>query len=150
MGARDLLADLTGAGLSVTADGDRLVIHPASRLTDEMRSALRAAKSELLMLLAENDNLGTPILPPLFLERRDRLLRWGWAESDANAMADRLANRDHDDDRVSCTDCRHYRPARCANHRRAGLSVAEVGRDLVVMLQRCQGFQQLKQSEAQQ
>lgn len=85
-----------------------------------------------------------------FLDRRARLLRWGWKEADAEALAHRLTYRDHDDDRVSCTDCRHYRPARCGNHRRAGLSVAEVGRDLAMMLQRCQGFLQVNQSEAQQ
>ena len=52
MGAHDLLADLAGAGLSVTAEGDHLVIRPASRLTDPMRAALREAKLELLALLA--------------------------------------------------------------------------------------------------
>ena len=34
MGARDLLADLVGAGLHVATDGDRLLIRPASKLTD--------------------------------------------------------------------------------------------------------------------
>ena len=33
MGARDLLADAAGAGLTIAADGDRLVIRPASMLT---------------------------------------------------------------------------------------------------------------------
>jgi len=84
-----------------------------------------------------------------FIERRDRLLRWRWKEADAEALAHRLTNRDHDDDRVSCTDCRHYRPERCGNHRQAGLNGTDVGRDLAAMLQRCQGFQQLKPSEAQ-
>ncbi|MDO9093993.1 MAG: hypothetical protein Q7U99_15315 [Rubrivivax sp.] len=78
-----------------------------------------------------------------FLDRRARLLRWGWAEPEAEKLADRLARRDRDrDERVSCTDCRHYRPGRCGNHRRAGLNVAEVGRDLAAMLQRCAGFDQ--------
>ena len=51
MGVRELPADLAGAGLSVTAEGDRLVIRPASKLTDPMRAALRAAKPELLVLI---------------------------------------------------------------------------------------------------
>ena len=51
MGARKLLSDLAGAGLSVTADGERLVIRPASKLTDPMRAVLRDAKPELLALL---------------------------------------------------------------------------------------------------
>jgi hypothetical protein len=76
-----------------------------------------------------------------FLDRRARLLRWGWSESDAEKLADRLSRRDREhDERVSCTDCRHYRPGRCGNHRRAGLNVADVGRDLAAMLQRCPGF----------
>ncbi len=76
-----------------------------------------------------------------FHDRRARLLRWGWAEPEAEKLADRLARRDRErDERVSCTDCRHYRPGRCGNHRRAGLSVADVGRDLAAMLQRCAGF----------
>ena len=76
-----------------------------------------------------------------FLARRARLLRWGWPESEAEALADRLARRDRDlDARVSCADCKHYRPGRCGNHRRAGLSTPDVGRDLAGMLQRCRGF----------
>ena len=77
-----------------------------------------------------------------FLDRRARLLRWGWPEPDAEKLAERLVIRDRErDDRVSCTDCRHYRPGRCGNHRRAGLNVADVGRDLAAMLQWCPGFQ---------
>ena len=77
-----------------------------------------------------------------FLDRRARLLRWGWAEPDAEKLAERLVKRDREhDERVSCTDCNHYRPGRCGNHRRAGLNVADVGRDLAAMLQRCPGFQ---------
>lgn len=44
MGARELLADLAAEGLSIAADGDSLVIRPASKLTDAMRVALREAK----------------------------------------------------------------------------------------------------------
>ena len=53
MGARDLLADAAEAGLTIAADGDHLVISPASRLTQTMRDALRQAKPELLALLRE-------------------------------------------------------------------------------------------------
>lgn len=76
-----------------------------------------------------------------FLGRRVRLLRWGWPEHEAEALADRLLRRDREaDPRVSCTDCRHYRPGHCGNYRRAGLNVADIGRDLAAMLQRCDGF----------
>lgn len=76
-----------------------------------------------------------------FVSRRDRLLAWGWAEGDAEVLAARLTNRDRDDDRVSCTECRHYRPGRCVNYSRAGLSAADVGRDLAAAMQRCAGFE---------
>ncbi len=54
MGAPDprhLLAEAERAGLTLTPDGDRLVIEPKSRLTDELRARLRAVKPELLALL---------------------------------------------------------------------------------------------------
>ena len=77
-----------------------------------------------------------------FLNRRARLLRWGWAEPEAEALAARLVRRDREqDERVSCADCGHYRPGHCGNHRAAGLHGADVGRDLATTLQRCQGFE---------
>ena len=153
--ARNVLADLADAGLRVTADGDRLVIRPASKLTDRMRAALRASKAELLALLRGAD----PVADPLdlsavawteadiarFLDRRARLLRWGWAEQDAENLAERLGKGDRDnDDRVSCIDCEHYRPGRCGNHGRAGLHDTHVGRDLASLPQRCLGFDERK------
>lgn len=57
MGARELLDDLVRDGFSVSADGDKLVIRPASKLTDDLRQMLRAAKPELMAMLngATND-----------------------------------------------------------------------------------------------
>ncbi len=76
-----------------------------------------------------------------FLERRARLMRWGWSEPEAEKLAERLVKRDRDgDDRVSCTDCRHYRSGRCGNQKAADLHSPEVGRDLAALLQRCPGF----------
>ena len=76
-----------------------------------------------------------------FLDRRARLMRWRWSETDAEKLAERLVVRDREAyERVSCTDCRHYRPGRCGNHRLAGLHGPEVGRDLAALLQRCPGF----------
>lgn len=54
MGALDLLADLIGAGFTASAEGGRVVIRPASLLTDDLRAAVVAAKPELLALLAED------------------------------------------------------------------------------------------------
>jgi TubC N-terminal docking domain len=147
--ARDLLADLIGTGFSLAADGDRLVIRPASKLTDDTRAALRAAKGELLSLLAEQPEPSSASWCDAdiaaFLDRRARLLRWGWPEPDAEALAERLVKRDREhDDRVSCADCSNYRPGRCGNHRRADLHSPDVGRDLMATLQRCPGFQPSK------
>lgn len=76
-----------------------------------------------------------------FTLRRNRLLRWGWAEHDAEAVAERLVKRDRDaDERVNCADCRHYRPHRCGNHARAGLCSPSLPADLARLLQRCDGF----------
>lgn len=52
MGARDLLAELADMGVTVTVDDERLVIRPASKLTDALRAGLRAAKPELLAIIA--------------------------------------------------------------------------------------------------
>ncbi len=80
-----------------------------------------------------------------FLDRRARLMRWGWVEADAECWAARLVVRDRDaDTRVSCADCAAYRPGQCGNHQRAGLLSPEVGRDWVARLERCPGFQTVR------
>ncbi len=76
-----------------------------------------------------------------FLARRTRLMRWGWAEVEAEVLAKRLVKRDREgNDRVSCAECRHFKPGRCGNYRDAGLQAPDVGRDLAGTLQRCPGF----------
>jgi hypothetical protein len=143
MGARELLAELTGVGMGVEARGDRLLIRPAGKLTDAQRAALRAAKPELLALLR-------PLAPSWwgwddatiarFISRRNRLLRLGWLAENAEAVADRLARRDEEgDDRVACVECANLVRGRCTRHRQAEIG-AEVGRDLASRLQRCNAF----------
>ena len=160
MGARDLLEDLAGAGLSVTAEGDRLVIRPASKLTDPMRAALRDAKPELIALLSGRTMAPAPPyrLAPAdadrchaggwddaeiarFVARVALFMRRGINATDADDLAERLTLRDRDaDDRVICAECRHYLPGRCGNHRSALMTTADIGRDLAAMLRRCAGF----------
>lgn len=48
MGADDLLRDLRSAGIEVSVRGDSLIAKPASRLTEELRAALRANKPAIL------------------------------------------------------------------------------------------------------
>jgi len=79
--------------------------------------------------------------PARFLDRRTRLLRLGWIAGKAEAVAARLVMRDREaDDRVTCVECRHYRPGQCGNYRTAGLQAPEVARALAEILQRCPGF----------
>ena len=165
MGARDLLDDMSAAGFSITADGDNLLVMPASKLNDVLRQSLRECKAELIALLVGRATLpATPCNRPYRLSpaASDRCHDGGWDDAeiaqfvarvalfmrrgidaaDADDLAERLTLRDRDaDDRVICAECSHYRPGRCGNHRSALLATAEVGGDLAVMLQRCPGFQ---------
>jgi hypothetical protein len=75
-----------------------------------------------------------------FLDRRARLMRWGWTEAEAEAMAERLVLRDADDDRRMCVECQHCRTGLiCTAYRAAGVA-RELGRDLATLLQRCPAF----------
>ena len=77
----------------------------------------------------------------LFARRRDRLMRWGWQQPDAEALADRLFERDREeDDRTLCVECHHWRPGRCGNSVRAGVLVPSLSAQLADLLQRCPGF----------
>ena len=51
MGARELLNDLLGAGIALNVDRGKLLVTPASKLTDDLRAALRECKPELIGLL---------------------------------------------------------------------------------------------------
>ena len=140
MKARDLLTALDRAGLSVSGAAGRLVVRPASQLTDDLRVALREHREELLVLLASGDAPGTA-QRARFLSRQSRLQRWGWTASEAQALAERLSRRDREQDaRVSCLECRHARPGRCGNHLRAGLRGPALGSDLAGTLQHCPGY----------
>ncbi len=162
MGARELLADLTAAGLSVAADGDRLVIRPASRLTDAMRATVRDVKADLLALLKPTETeaptariyrlthqqadaahaaeWGDPIIAA-FTARRDALLRRGYGPDDADDLAERLALRDAEgDDRRMCVECSYLgTTGRCG----AAGRLSGVDRRLEpvqTILQRCEAF----------
>jgi hypothetical protein len=50
MGANDVMQVLSAAGLTVTADGDRLMVSPAELLTDDLRNLIRSNKGVLLRL----------------------------------------------------------------------------------------------------
>ena len=52
MGAADLLKHVRAAGFTLNLADGKLLVAPASMLTDELRTALRASKTEVLALLA--------------------------------------------------------------------------------------------------
>ena len=52
MGPASILADLERTGLRLAAAGDRLVVAPASRITPDIRVAIRTHKEQLLAALA--------------------------------------------------------------------------------------------------
>ena len=100
------------------------------------QSAATTPAPDLLALVAWS---GTDVAR--FTQRRDRLTRWGWPATAAEAMARQLTLRDlAGEDRHACFECSHHQPGRCGNHRAAGLQSPEVGRDLAALLQRCPGF----------
>jgi hypothetical protein len=61
-----LLLKLRQTGLSVSRNGDQLIVSPRDRLTDELRAAIRSAKRELLEALATEPSIGedeSPLSP---------------------------------------------------------------------------------------
>lgn len=161
MGAADLLSNLAAAGFTVTAAGGQVVVRPGSRLNDDWRRAIRAAKPALLEALAASSpasrgqrhglsqaEVDSSHAAPWdnaaraqYAARVARLLELGIDKPDAEGLAERLHRRDVEgDDRVLCLECASYRPGLCRIRRRAGLQCALVGRDLATLLQRCPAF----------
>lgn len=163
MGARDLLANLTGAGFTIEVEGDRLQVWPASRLTDAQRAALRRAKPDLLALLADIAT-ARPYKPTKaegdaahaepwddadcarFVARVGLFMRRGMNATDADDLAERLHLRDvRGDDRRLCIECAHL-AGRAASGRRCGNAPAarmasDLAAELVMQAQRCGGFE---------
>lgn len=84
----ELLARIREAGLTVSRNGDQLIVMPRQRLTDELRGAIRDAKRELLLALAAEQS--TDHRPPQDLEDRIRTMakRWGYSSDElAQALA---------------------------------------------------------------
>jgi hypothetical protein len=53
MEIQSLLENLKARGIRLSTNGQRVVVEPASRLTDQDREAIRAAKPELLRALSD-------------------------------------------------------------------------------------------------
>ena len=99
--AETFFRELVARGYSVTAEGDRLLVAPRERITDQLRQRIRASKADLLRLLAD------PAPPPLTADEQAditeaRLERAAIAEFDgglprqeADAQARRLIRTYH-------------------------------------------------------
>ena len=79
-----------------------------------------------------------------FAKRAALFNRRGLASLDAETVADVLVTRDREgDNRRACVECKGLtgaRPYQCSPWRQAGLGGPVLARQLVVMLQRCNGF----------
>jgi hypothetical protein len=110
MSAPQLLADLTAAGFTLTAQGGSLVVSPSSRLTDAQRAAVRTHRADLLALVTRRDARAA------HAARVARLVGRGWDRRAAADVAQLLAVRDgtdndRDQSRAGAERKRH-RPAR--------------------------------------
>lgn len=97
----------------------------ATRLPD------RGSQLATVATIAEHSQAWTDEDIARFVNRRDRLLRWGWAEPDAERLAERLVLRDREqDERHACAECRYGRARTCPDGSPLPLGV----------LHRCGGF----------
>jgi len=89
-----------------------------------------------------------------FTARLGRFTDKGMAYDQAEALADKLVQRDREgDDRRLCLECRHLQGAgrwRCGNWQQADVAREGLARDLVLMLQRCDGYHPAMQAQALQ
>lgn len=162
MGAPDVLEHLRAAGLTITADGDRLTVTPRDLLTDDLRSAIRENKAALLAALmpapvsrpariiqgfsreAEPDlDHGEPWTAqepdPQDLAHA-RLIAMGLDDPEAAKLAEWMTLRT-DGELVTCYECRHFRARRriCGNHKAAEMA-RELAPALTIKGTRCAGF----------
>ena len=82
-----LLTQLVDAGLTVSRDGDQLIVTPRDRLTDELRASIRKRKVELLAAI------NPTIQPDLNARVRKMAKRWGYT---ADELQEALAGAQSD------------------------------------------------------
>jgi hypothetical protein len=75
----DVLTKLQAEGITLSTDGGNLVATPKAALTDELRSLIRANKSQILAALAHPDLVGAPI-PGVSYEFAARLSSEDWKD----------------------------------------------------------------------
>lgn len=117
MGAADLLAHVRAAGFTLDLADGKLLVTPASMLTDDLRAALRASKPEVLALLE-----GEHAADAAAYEERAAIMKFegGLSRADAEVAA------------RQCVDCEHFgRRGTCGEPVAAGLLTTEEGFGIV-------------------
>lgn len=166
--AVELLDTFAAVGLTLRLTRDNsLMVTPAKALNDQLRAIIRANKAVLVAHLKCDVTSGgtnpAPATDPdrfcwphskamntleidTFMSMVVRFTDKGVTMGEAQRMADRLVIRDRDsDDRRSCLECVHLQGTRrCSNWHAAGVAREGLAYSLVTMLQRCGGYQELK------
>ena len=117
MGAADLLLQVRLAGFTLNLADGKLLVTPASMLTDELRAALRACKPAVLALLAAEQAADVEAF-----EERAAIIEFdgGLSRADAEVAA------------RQCVDCEHFgRRRTCLEPVAAGLLTGQEGFGIV-------------------
>ena len=137
MGAPDLLDALRDAGLTVSADGDRLSVAGPTSALERFRPAIREQKDALLSLL-KVDAGGTAAEP---FDRESFEERAAVAEFDGGLpRPDAEALAWQEDDRRRCRQCLNLRGDVCSIAKPGGLVSANRGYRPVNLPMRCAGY----------
>lgn len=115
---------------------------------DAIKSWLAAANDTTANAAPDPDRWQPPALSDseiaTMTARLERFQAMGLDIDTTEALVDKMLLRDRDssDTRRLCLECRNLVSGRCANARAAGfIRSNELGRDLALLLKRCQGFQ---------
>jgi hypothetical protein len=143
----------TPAGLSQESGGDATAANDPAHAQD-FDSGVPHTQADALVLTDDPDRHSWPHTTAMNSAEIDSLTarvhlftRRGIGGTEAEGVADGLVIRDRDgDDRRLCLECQHLRGGTsraCNQWRAAGLGGAGVPADMVMLLQRCDGFKEM-------
>lgn len=113
--AAELLARLRRAGLTILLDGELLIVSPRDRLTNELRTAIRDSKRELIEVLTVEGRQPSP--PGLVSRIRQMAKRWEYSPDELTEELQRaavdpvraLSFLEHDEEVFGCGETPHAR-----------------------------------------
>ena len=160
MGTAGVLQHLHAAGLHLVLSGDKIMVTPSARLTDDLRQTIKDNRDKLLRALAPRRQSGNALMTAeqtddchaggwddsevsTFTARVLMLLRRGIGVDDADDLAERMTLRDRDgDDRRMCVECSHLGDGgRCLAAASGRVHGADRRMEPVqTILQRCDAF----------